>query len=99
MGRGWGEDFISRSDVPSIAVVFGRKWRAAWSNGTELQGKNPPLQEKNSPQGRIEPMTLSCLMERRGFDPPLRRIFVPVEGIFSLRVYMGSDSIPQKSFG
>ena len=40
---------------------------------------------------------LSCLMQRRGFNPPLRKVF-PVEGIFSLGVNMGSDSIPPKLF-
>ena len=29
--------------------------------------------------------SLSCLMQRRGFDPPLGRIF-PVEGIFPLEL-------------
>ena len=35
----------------------------------------------------------SCLMQHRGFDPPLRRMFL-VEGDFSLGVNMGFDSIP-----
>ena len=37
-------------------------------------------------------------MRRRGFDPPLKRLFFG-RGDFSLGVNMGSDSIPQNSFG
>ena len=40
--------------------------------------------------------SLSCLMQRCGFESCSEP---PVEGIFSLGVYMGSDSIPQNSFG
>ena len=40
--------------------------------------------------------SLSCLMQRRGFDPPLRRIFRRVD--FFLGVNIGSDSIPPKLF-
>ena len=36
--------------------------------------------------------SLSYLMQRLWFDPPLGRIF-PVEGIFPLE-FVGSDSIP-----
>ena len=35
-------------------------------------------------------------MQRSGFDPPLKRAFFPVEGIFHLGVRMGSDSIKKK---
>ena len=42
--------------------------------------------------------SLSCLMQCRGFDPPLRRI-IPVEGTFPFRVNMGSDPILPKLFG
>ena len=34
--------------------------------------------------------SLSCLMQRPGFDTPLGRIF-PVEGFFSLAASMGSE--------
>ena len=55
-------------------------------------------QGRNSSVGSVLG-SLSCLMQRCGFYPPLRRIF-PVEGIFPLGVIMGSDSIPPKnSFG
>ena len=39
---------------------------------------------------------LSCLMQRHGFDPPLRRIFSGRRD-FSLGVNMGSHSIPPKT--
>ena len=41
--------------------------------------------------------SLSCLMQRRGFDPPPGRFFSS-RGDFSLGVNIGSDSIPQKLF-
>ena len=40
----------------------------------------------------------SCLMQRRGFDPTLRRIF-PVEGIFPLGLTWVLTPFPQNSFG
>ena len=43
--------------------------------------------------------SLSCLIQRRWFDPPLRRFFSG-RGDFSFGANMGSDSIPPKnSFG
>ena len=42
--------------------------------------------------------SLSCLMQRRGFEPPLRRIFFCSRDDFSLGVNMGSDSVPPKLF-
>ena len=43
--------------------------------------------------------SLSCLVQRRRFDPPLTRI-ISGRGDFSLGVNMGSDSIsPNNSFG
>ena len=45
----------------------------------------------------VKTCLLSCLMQRRLIRPPLGRIF-PAEGIFSLGVNMGSDSIPPKLF-
>ena len=42
--------------------------------------------------------SLSCLMQRPRFNPPLRRTFpVELRG-FSLGVNMGSNSIPTKLF-
>ena len=41
--------------------------------------------------------SLSCLMQRRGFDPPLRRIFL-VEGICPLELTWVLTPFPQKSF-
>ena len=54
---------------------------------------------RNSSAGSVF-SSLSNLMQRGGFDPPLRRIFSS-RGDFSLGANMGSDSIPPKknSFG
>ena len=41
--------------------------------------------------------SLSCLMQRRGFDTPLERNFSG-RGDFSLGVNMGSDSITPELF-
>ena len=42
--------------------------------------------------------SLSCLMQRHGFDPPLRRIF-PVERIIPLELTWVLTPFPQNSFG
>ena len=42
--------------------------------------------------------SLSCLMQWRGFDPPLGRFFFAGRGDFFLGVTMGSDCSPQKLF-
>ena len=41
--------------------------------------------------------SLSSLVQRRGFDPPLRKIF-PVEGIFPLELAWVLTPFPQNSF-
>ena len=41
--------------------------------------------------------SLPCLTQRRGFDPPLRRIF-PVEGIFPLELTWVLTPFPKNSF-
>ena len=41
---------------------------------------------------------LSCLMQCRGFDPPLRRFFFPVEGIFPLELTWVLTPVPLKLF-
>ena len=48
--------------------------------------------DSSGPEKLLVLGSLSCLMQRRGFDSPLGRIF-PVERIFSLGVNMVSDSI------
>ena len=49
---------------------------------------------RNSSVGKVLG-SLSCVMQRRGFDPPLRGIFSG-RGDFSLGGKTGSDSIPTK---
>ena len=41
--------------------------------------------------------SVSCLMQHRGFDPPLRRIF-PVEGIFPLELTCVLTPFAKNSF-
>ena len=42
--------------------------------------------------------SLSCLMQRRGFHPPLKRI-LPVEGIFPLELTWVLTPFPKHSSG
>ena len=71
------------------------KKKRSWANRNgvmECSGRG-----RNSSVGRVLD-SLSCLMQCRGFNPPLRRIFL-VEGIFPLELTWVLTPFPQNSFG
>ena len=93
------------NDVVSVTAAVGalssksRKSLTFSVTGTidaEQWGRGGGGRGRNSSVGSVL-CSLSFVMQRRGFHPPLRRIFSGC-GDISLGVNMSSDSIPQKIF-
>ena len=74
-------------------LVFNLYFHSKEMSGVESE----PMLGHNSSAGSVLG-SLSCLMLRCGFDPPLRRIF-PVEGILPLKLPWVLTQFPQNSFG
>ena len=65
---------------------------STWRKTPRVKRNRTRVWGRNSSVGRVLG-SLSCLMQRLGFDPPVRRFF-PVEEMFSFGDNMGSDPIP-----
>ena len=87
---------LCTSDFPVLACCFKDCIEdvAEWMNDSKLKMNDGG---RNSSIGSVLG-SLSCLMQRCGFDTPPRRIF-PVEGIFPLELTWVLTPFPQNSFG